>query len=99
MYVGIREGKVFDICSHLANKRLKDDGVDIDPDSVAYILISEAEMIKKNILVGDTWDFENQDSLKDSPARIPQPDKEDILQEKIQELEDRIKALEEAKGL
>ncbi len=56
MYVGIKDGKIYDICSDLRHKRTED-------ENVKYI-----ETSLKDLTVNDTWD--NDISLKDSPIRF-----------------------------
>lgn len=84
MYIGILDGKVYDICSNLRHKR--DNNID-DKD---YL-----EIEKKDIYIDDTW--ENNTSLKDSHFRTdPMPDNmKSKLELKLEELELKIKKLEE----
>jgi len=58
VHVGIKDGKIWDICSNLKNKR--DDSI-ADED---YVTIN-----KSDIRIGDTW--LNGESLKDAPSRLP----------------------------
>lgn len=96
IYIGIREGKVFDACTNLKNIRTKDDGIEINPSLTTYIEMNEIEFMNKNILVGDTWNYELDDSIKDSNLRsLPKIKKPiDLANDKIQELETRISELE-----
>jgi len=84
MYIGIKDGKIFDIVSDLRHKR------DINDKTVKYI-----EMEMGDIFIGDSW--ENNTNLKDSPQRlisIPEPKDNLELEEIIKDLEARIKKLE-----
>lgn len=63
MKLGIKDGKIYDICSRLEWKR--DDSI---PDK-DYI-----EDYGDN-WIDDIWDFENKVSLKDSPKRFEEPPK------------------------
>ena len=82
LYIGIKDGKVWDITSELINKR----GPDI-PD--------EEYILKENIdiYINDSWDFDNSINIPDSPRRFAEPEKT-TEQLKIEELEARILALE-----
>jgi len=82
MKIGIKEGKVWDICSDIKYKR--DDSV-LDKD---YL-----DLPMEDWIVGDTWDFEKNTSLKDSPQRFEEKPKSE-LELKIEELEARILELE-----
>ena len=78
MYLGIKEGKIFDITTNLLNKR------DPNDKEVNYIVVKLDDYI-----VGDTWDFKNNLSLKDSPIRFEILPKNDfqLMKEAILELE------------
>jgi polyhydroxyalkanoate synthesis regulator phasin len=89
MYIHLdNDGKIDDICSRLdgGHKRSEDF---LDED---YIIIKN----EKNLRIGDTWDFENECSLKDSPQRFIVPEKSELelLKEDIEILKDQIKQLE-----
>ena len=90
MFVGIKNGKIHDICSDLRHKR--DDSIS-DKD---YLNVEN-----DNLCINDTWDFKNNKSLKDSPQRFiePKPTELELLQEKTQSLEETqllmLKRLEE----
>ena len=85
MFIGIKEGKIYDICSDLRSKR--DNSI---PDK-DYL-----DLPFDNWIIGDTWDSINNISLKDSPQRFePIPKTEiELLQEKNAEFETRIAELE-----
>jgi len=85
MYIGIKEGKIFDICSNILNKRGDSD------DSVQYF-----ELKRKNWVIGDTWDFENKVSLEDAPIRFADPPKTELelLREEVEDLKTRITSVE-----
>ena len=85
MFIGIKEGKIYDICSDLRSKR--DNSI---PDK-DYL-----DLPFDNWVIGDTWDSINNISLKDSPQRFePIPKTEiELLQEKNAEFETRIAELE-----
>lgn len=78
MFIGIKEGKIYDICSDLRSKR--DNSI---PDK-DYL-----DLPFDNWIIGDTWDSINNISLKDSPQRFePIPKTEiELLEEKITDLE------------
>lgn len=82
MYIGIKNNKIYDICSDLRNKR------DNSINNRDYIKTS-----LRDLFVGDTWDFDNNISLKDSSQRFEEAPKSE-LELKIIELENRIKKLE-----
>ena len=82
-YIGLIDGKIYDICSDLINKRgnlIKDEN---------YII---QEVGGGDYFIGDTWDFDNNTSLKDSPQRtstIPPLPKSDI-EKRLDALEARM---------
>ena len=78
MYIGIKNGKIFDICSDLRHKR--DNSI---PD-IDYLNLPMEDWV-----IDDTWDSINNISLKDSPQRFePIPKTEiELLEEKITDLE------------
>ena len=82
MRLGIKDGKIYDICSDIRHK--KDDSI----DSKDYLNLPIGDW-----LIGDTWDSEKNDSLKNSLQRFEEPYKSPE-QLKIEELETRILALE-----
>ena len=82
MKLGIKDGKIYDICSDLRNKR--DDSIS-DKDYLD-LPIGDWE-------IKDTWDFEKNESLKDSPIRYIEKPKSD-LELRMEEVEERIKKLE-----
>ncbi len=75
MFIAIKKGKIWDICSELQYKRTKDSLLDDK-----YFKITE-----KDLCIGDTWEFGNGISLKDSPLR-------DVVV--VKSLEQRIKDIE-----
>ena len=75
MYIGIKDGKIWDKCSELMFKRT----LDVLPDDV-YIKTNG-----KDNVVGDTWDFINNISLKDSPLRAIAVEKS--LEQHIKDIE------------
>ena len=86
MFIGIKDGKIWDICSSLESKR-----TDFNlPDSDYFITD------KQDIRIGDTWDLKKKDSLRDSPKRFEERPKSklQLLQNKIIELESRLETLE-----
>ncbi|KKN90799.1 hypothetical protein LCGC14_0223820 [marine sediment metagenome] len=89
MKLGIKDGKIHDICSKLINKR--DNSID-DKD---YLDLPMGDWVSY-----DSWDSINNISLKDSPNRniIPQKTPEQIKIEELEakniDLEARIMALE-----
>lgn len=88
-YIGVKNGKVWDVCSTLLNKR---DNSIKDED---YI---ESDISMGDVIAGDTWNDGNP--IKDSPLRSVVPEKtvqelkNNELQAKIDALENRIKDLE-----
>ena len=85
MFIGIKDGKIWDMCSRIENKR----NVDSIPDN-EYIYVEEP---KVRYYVDDTWDFIKKVSLLDSPRRDIPPDK--TPEELIAELEIRLVSAEE----
>lgn len=92
MFVGIRNGKIWDICEPLKNKRKREDGILLTEEELAKIIYIEIKN-KSDVVVGDTWDFENSINIPDSPLRDTIPEKSEI-QKKLEELELRIETLE-----
>lgn len=84
MKLGIKDGKIWDICSRLDCGHKRDDSI---PDK-DYL-----DLDMKDWFVGDTWDFEKNISLKDSPIRDEVKPKT-VLELKIEEIEARILTLE-----
>jgi len=82
MKLGIKEGKIWDVCSDLRYK--KDDSI---PDK-DYL-----DLLMGDWKIGDTWDFKTNESLKDSLQRFEEKPKT-VLELKIEELEARILELE-----
>lgn len=83
IYIGIKDGKVWDKTTDLINKRSSD-----IPDE-DYILVDNID-----ICIDDTWDFQNNINLKDSFRRFIEPEKT-ADQLKLEDFEIRIKALED----
>ena len=82
MKLGIKDNKIYDVCSNLENKR--DDSIQ-DKD---YL-----DLDMDNWFIGDTWDFKAKISLKDSPMRFEKPPKTE-LELKVEELALKITELE-----
>ncbi len=59
MNIALKNGKIWDMCSKLVNKRTFE-----FLDDEKYFITNE-----KDIVVGDEWDFNEGISLKDSPLR------------------------------
>jgi len=80
MYIGIRNGKIYDVCSELVNKR--DNSIE-DKD---YLDLKMGGWV-----IGDSWDSEKNISLKDSPQRFEERPKSELelLKEKVEKLEKR----------
>ncbi len=80
MKIGIKEGKIYDICSKLTHGHKRDDSI---PDK-DYLDLPMGDWI-----VGDTWDFEKNISLKDSPQRFiePEPTELELLKKRVEALE------------
>ena len=85
MKLGIKDGKIYDICSELINKR--DNSIN-DKD---YL-----DLPMDDWCIGDSINSDGSNHLKDSPIRsIPPPKTElELLQEKNAEFETRIAELE-----
>ena len=79
--IGIKDNKIYDVCNDLRSKR--DDSI---PDK-DYL-----DLPFDNWFIGDTWDFENNVSLKDSPKRFEEPPKTrlDLIEEKLLEIEKKL---------
>ncbi len=75
MYIGIKDGKVWDKCFKLANKRTLES---LDDDK--YFKTNE-----KDVVVGDTWLFDKGISLRDSPLRFVVVEKS--LEQRIKDIE------------
>jgi len=82
-YIAIKDGKIYDICSNLKNKR--DDTI---RDEDYKLLLLDGSWV-----IGDSWDSENDTSLTDSPLRNP-PVVKSMLELKVEDLEARITELE-----
>lgn len=84
MFIGIKDGKIWDMTSLLCNKR--DDSI---PDD-EYLYLEN-----RGYLPEDTWDFEKNVSLRDSPFRFQKRPKTELelLKEEIQQLKDEISKL------
>jgi len=83
MKLGIKDGKIFDICSELSYKR--GDSNIPDEDYLDFPI--------GDWFIGDTWDFNNNISLKDSPKRFEEPPKSELelVKERISEIEKKLK--------
>lgn len=86
MYVGIKDNRIWDICSDLRSKR-----TDFNLPIEVYLDLPMGDRV-----VGDTWDSKNNVSLKDSPRRFIEPPKSEfeLLQEKTIELEKKLLEIE-----
>jgi len=82
MKIGIKDGKIWDICSKLSIKR--DNSI---PDK-DYLDIPMGDFI-----VEDTWIDETKTSLKDSPQRFV-AEKKTSLELRIETLENKVESLE-----
>lgn len=89
MKLGILDGKIWDICSRLDGGHKRDDLI---PDK-DYL-----DLPMKDWVIGDTWDFTENKSLKDSPLRLEICIKpKTVLELKIEALESRLNILEAKK--
>jgi len=88
IYIGIKDGKIWDICGMLESKR-----TDFDLPEVNYLNLDMNDFV-----IGDTWDFEKNESLKDAPKRFePKPKTQlELMQEEIDDLKVRL-IIQEAK--
>lgn len=86
LYIGIKNGKIYDVCSDLSIKR---DNTIEDKD---YIL--REGNAGSDFQIDDTWDFGNDESLKDSIKRISNVLTIEKLELKMDLLESRLLTLE-----
>ena len=82
-FIAVKEGKVWDKCGQLINKRTDDplpvkDYIEVDLSDVVF---------------GDTWVSETKTNLEDSPSRTAEQEKTEE-QLKLEVLESRILELE-----
>jgi len=84
MKIGIKNNKIYDICSELINKR--DNSI---PDK-EYL-----DLPMEDWFIGDTWDSKSDISLKDSPQRFEERPKSELelLQERVLQLEQKVEIL------
>ena len=80
LYIGIKDGKIYDICSNLLVRRN-----DMIPEN-DYIL--KEGRAGKEFQIEDTWD--NDKSLKDSPLRASKIPSNKELEARIKILEERL---------
>ena len=75
MRLGIKDGKIWDICSTTKAKR-----TDFDLAAKDYLDLPMGDW-----RIGDTWDSINNISLKDAPSRTaPKPKTEmELIQERV----------------
>lgn len=83
VYIGIRDKKIWDMCSELESKR-----TDFNLPIEKYLFLEI-----NDYFVGDTWNFEKNISLKDSPKRFEKPKKTD-LELQLKSIESRLLELE-----
>jgi len=87
LYIGIKDGKIYDIRSNLLVRRND--------------MIAEQDYIQrdgragKEFQIEDTWDFDNDKSLEDSPLRISTILTNIELEDRLKLLESRTQLLEE----
>ena len=82
IYVGIKEGKIYDLCDRLVNKR--DNSIE-DKDYLHF----EKDM---DFQIGDPWDYELNDSIKTNRVRIKS--EFELLQIEVENLKSKIELLE-----
>ncbi len=93
MFYGIKEEKIWDVCSKMINKRTKDNGIPTVAEF--YIEIDDGSYIP-----GDSYNDITKEISKDSPQRFIEPEKTseqlrlDDLETKNIDLEARIAVLE-----
>lgn len=85
MFIGIKDGKIYDICSCLEWKR---------DDSIKNEDYLELSMSMGDLVVGDHINSDGSNHMKDSPQRIPEKSKLEELETKINEMDLKIKELE-----
>jgi len=85
MYVGIKDGKIYDVCSNLKSKR------DNSISDLDYL-----DLPIKDWQIDDTWNFETNESNKDSFRRSEKPPKTELelLREEMDNLKSRLSLLE-----
>ena len=83
--IGIKDAKIYDVCSKLVHKR--DNSI---PDK------NYLDLPIKDFVIGDTWNFETNESNKDSSIRFePKPKSElELLQEQVEILKLKVEKLE-----
>lgn len=91
VYIGIKDGKVFDITSRMENRRKCDDGIPLTKEELDSVIYLEGPYNKDDIMIEDS--YINKEFLKDSPKRFEEPKKTD-LELRLEVLENRIKLLE-----
>jgi len=81
MKLGIKDNKIHDICSDLRSKR------DNSISDNNYL-----DLPFDDWFIGDTWDFENNISLKDSPKRFEESPKSrlELLEESVTEIKKKL---------
>jgi len=96
MLIGIKDNKIFDICSDLKNKRIADDGIYLSQNELDSIVYIELEF--NDFYIGDSWDTQNNINLKDSPQRfvVPKKSELELLRDEIEDLKSRL-TIQEAK--
>lgn len=89
IYIGIKDGKIWDLCSELVSKR-----TDFNLPVKDYLFMEMGDFV-----IGDSWDSEKKESLKDSPKRFEEPPKSkfELLKEKVLQLEQDLIELKKAK--
>lgn len=86
MKLGIKDNKIWDVCSDLRNKR--DDSL---PDK------NYLDLPMNDWIIGDSWDVKNKVSLKDAPIRFEEKPKTEIelrleaIELKVEKLEKEVK--------
>lgn len=88
MHYGIKDGKVWDRCSDLRNKRMFDNGVPMEAEF--YI-----EKDDRSYTTGDSYNQLSEEITKDSPSRIPVKTELQLLQEEVADLKSRLIILED----
>ena len=82
MIIGIKDGKVIDLCSRDIYKAY--------PEDKDVLYINHSGM---NVKVLDTWNVELNQSNMDSPKREPQKTELELLQEEVNVLKSKMNEL------
>ncbi|MFX0011933.1 MAG: hypothetical protein ACFE9R_16575 [Candidatus Hermodarchaeota archaeon] len=100
MFIGIKEGKIIDICDIIENRLYSRERwslheytqeLENKDKEIMYFKVPDSNL--NDFVIDDTWNFETMTSNKDSIKRMPNLTKS-TLEQKIDDLESRIQELE-----